>query len=479
MWPTMRTSTAALFGLLAIVTAHVDNKNRQGRQLVFPIVRSIEQPTPEYARPSRRLESVIVANRSDIAYYARLTFGTPPQPQFVLLDTGSYELWVNPDCTALNNELDARFCQALGRYNASASSTSLSLGESKTLQYGIGNATFVYHKDTVGVSNSTELSLNNLQFGVATETEDAPSGILGLGYGKEVATKYPTFIDQLAEQGTTSTKVFSIALGGKEEEEGTLMFGGLDAGKFSGNLQTLPILPPSQSPDQRPRYWINLKAIGSSSEASNEAKTYEESRNLTVFLDTGSTMTLLPMALAKRIAADFGGSEPDDNGQFVVDCAMAQAERTLDFAFDGTTIRVPYSEMIREFGIGMGSVKCYLGVRGSDDFVLLGGSMLRSAYVVFDQTNNAIHLAQYVNCGSRAVEITADFDFKSTRGDCSPLLATDRPEVTSAIVSGNTPTSSTAIGPSESAVSSGSHSDITFQGLWRIIALACAMIFLH
>lgn len=89
--------------------------------------------------------------------------GNPHQPQYVLLDTGSYELWVNPDCTALQNEQDQRFCQALGHYDASASSTAVSLGENKTLQYGIGSVTFDYYTETVGLGAGApgELTINS------------------------------------------------------------------------------------------------------------------------------------------------------------------------------------------------------------------------------------------------------------------------------------------------------------------------------
>lgn len=43
---------------------------------------------------------------------------------------------------------------------------------------------------------------------------------------------------------------------------------------------------------------------------------------------------------------------------------------------------------------------------------------------VFDQTNNAIHLAQYANCGSKEREITSELDLGSIKGDCeAPNLA--------------------------------------------------------
>ena len=57
-----------------------------------------------------------LANRSDVAYYAQLSIGTPPQPVFVQLDTGSFELWVNPDCNTVSGA-DAAFCDRIGFYD--------------------------------------------------------------------------------------------------------------------------------------------------------------------------------------------------------------------------------------------------------------------------------------------------------------------------------------------------------------------------
>lgn len=80
--------------------------------------------------------------------------GNPPQPQFVQLDTGSFELWVNPDCSNLDGASDQRFCNAVGNYNPSASSTSEVLAGTKTLVYGIGSANIQYVRDDITLSGT-------------------------------------------------------------------------------------------------------------------------------------------------------------------------------------------------------------------------------------------------------------------------------------------------------------------------------------
>lgn len=83
--------------------------------------------------------------------------GTPPQPQFVQLDTGSFELWVNPDCSNLNAASDIRFCNAVGNYNPGASSTAEQLAGTKTLVYGIGSAKIQYVADDITLSGTGQL----------------------------------------------------------------------------------------------------------------------------------------------------------------------------------------------------------------------------------------------------------------------------------------------------------------------------------
>ncbi|KAI0196486.1 aspartic peptidase domain-containing protein [Astrocystis sublimbata] len=139
---------------------------------------------------------------------------------------------------------------------------------------------------------------------------------------------------------------------------------------------------------------------------------------MAVFLDSGATLTLLPTKLANKIAEDFGADTTDPRGFYPVDCRFGQDPGTLNFAFDGVTIRVPFREVVREIQSPFG-MSCYLGISPSEDFVLLGDTMLRSVYAVFDQTNEAIHLAQYSNCGSKEMEITSQMNLGKIKGDCS------------------------------------------------------------
>jgi hypothetical protein len=307
--------------------------------------------------------------------YTKLSYtvniGTPPQTVYAQIDTGSFELWVNPDCSNVATS-DQRFCNAIGFYNPGSSSTSHSTQETGELKYGIGEANVTYVLDSISLPGSA--TMKQVQFGVADDSLDEFAGILGIGAGEGFNTDYKNFVDELAAQGVTNTKAFSLALGSKAEEEGVIIFGGVDTAKFQGKLAQLPIVPASESPDGVARYWVNMNSIALSP-PQGKATTFTQT-SMTVFLDSGSTLTLLPETVVKEIADGLGSSGLDSSGYYSVDCDLASQDGSIDFNFEGVTIPVPYSEMIRQ----VSSSECYLGMMGSTEFALLGDTFLRSAY---------------------------------------------------------------------------------------------------
>lgn len=76
----------------------------------------------------------------------------------VLIDTGSFELWVDPVCSASNVP---DFCNAFGRYDPALSTTSRKVGDRRfTIKYGSGQATGDYYKDDIYISGE----LNQVPF---------------------------------------------------------------------------------------------------------------------------------------------------------------------------------------------------------------------------------------------------------------------------------------------------------------------------
>jgi len=344
-------------------------------------------------------------NITSISYLVELSIGTPGQSVKVAIDTGSDELWVNPDCTSTGlSPQQVRECRADGQYDPNQSSTAADLQSTNQIQYGKGAVELAYVTDDISLPEST-LNVTNAQFGVATQSEDLNEGILGLGWGKGFNLDYNNFIDDLADQGQTNSRAFSVALGSVTANNGgVLIFGGVDTKKFTGPLVTNRILGP-QGNERLNRYWIQMTAV-SLSKAGQSSKQYPNG-NMPIVLDSGSSLSYLPSAIVTQMAQDFQGNFDSSAGLYQVPCSQATASGgTVDFAFGEVTIKVPFNEFIWQFS----STQCILGavpVSGNGMTALLGDTFMRSAFVVFDQTTETIGLAQYMNCGENEQAIPA------------------------------------------------------------------------
>lgn len=78
-----------------------------------------------------------------------VSIGTPGQTVKVAVDTGSSELWVNPQCSTAQTESQRQECEADGRYEPSQSSTYTDLNTGATIPYGIGTAQIEYVRSTL------------------------------------------------------------------------------------------------------------------------------------------------------------------------------------------------------------------------------------------------------------------------------------------------------------------------------------------
>ncbi|KAF4591401.1 eukaryotic aspartyl protease [Ophiocordyceps camponoti-floridani] len=375
--------------------------------------------------PDRKLErrqvtgsvDVNLTSRADVSYYVKLAIGNPPQNVSVHLDTGSFELWVNPDCGRLG-AADKTFCKSGGRYEPSQSDTSVTTDVQTTLRYGIGSANITYVEDSVAFPG-TDSVMQGVRFGVADSSRDQFAGILGLGFGDGLAIPYPTFMDQLKAQKVTQTKTLAVGLGAKDEGGGTVTFGGLDTSKFSGRLAAVPIIPAKDSPDKVPRYWVTVESVSHSPPGKIDTTTLSRDP-IDVFLDTGATLTFLPETVVDAMGRALNSTRLLGGGLRAVDCRLAKTdEGAFGFRFNGLTVFVPYDEMIREMPSrsGQGSV-CYLGVMPSSKFALLGDTFLRSSYVVLDLDGRTAYMARYSNCGSTVETITPKTKLKAMAGKC-------------------------------------------------------------
>lgn len=241
----------------------------------------------------------------------------------------------------------------------------------------------------------------------------------------------------MVDQGLIDSRAFSLDLRDVDSPDGSVIFGGVDTGKFVGELQKCPILDPLDTPSGADRYWIYLTGLGMTL-PSGESGLIAEGE-LPVFLDSGGTMTRLPAEVFEAVGSVFPGAQYDsESGYFLVDCDVGDSSGSVDFVFGDKVISVAFDDFI--WRVPSVEDTCVLGILADDgEFTrattggkqreadttfaeepVLGDTFLRAAYVVYDQDNRNLHLAQAANCGASLVAISTGLDaVPSVTGDCT------------------------------------------------------------
>lgn len=346
-----------------------------------------------------------------------------------------------------------------GLFTEASSSTFKNLNQLFTLTYGIGGVNGTYVTDTVSIAGGT---IQNQQFGLASDTQQiltnpntiaassvaknnikqlassrtpVANGILGLGYPKLTAAAskgqslYNPFVFNLAQQNIIADPIFSIYTNSASKTGwvGEIIFGGVDETKFTGNLTYMPVvsLTATKPTTTNKRslaaisasnyYWmVNGQGVSVQDSANSSANLdLKFSSSGAFILDTGTTLTYLPTAMAQQIlnaAVGPNGFETDSgSGTYLVDCNAASTTATfvLNMAASNAadaepiTLSVPMSQLFIPLDTTSISTatQCLFGIAPSDsvavggNMYLIGDSVLRSAYMVFDMANNRVGIA--------------------------------------------------------------------------------------
>lgn len=383
-------------------------------------------------------------DNEETLYFMNVTIGTPAQSLRLHIDTGSSDLWVNTASSQLC-ESTGDPCTVSGTYVANSSSTYSFVNSDFNISYvdGSGSAGD-YVKDVVTFGGT---SLDDQQFGIGY-TSSSLEGILGIGYPtNEVAvayfgdSSYPNVPANLVEHGLINNNAYSLWLNDLDASTGSILFGGVNTGRYTGSLETVPMI---KEDGIYAEFIIGLTAVGhngnTGSIASNQA--------IPALLDSGSSLMYLPDSIAQDIFSAVGAQYDSREGAAVVDCSLANSADTIDFTFSSPTIKVALSELVLVAGEQNGQDVCILGIGLADGSTpVLGDTFIRSAYVVYDLHNNEISLAQT--------------NFNSTTDDIMEITNTtgvpDATLVASAITSVAVQTGGARIGGQPSGVTSDSY----------------------
>ncbi|KAF9922110.1 Vacuolar protease A [Linnemannia zychae] len=277
----------------------------------------------------------------DVQYYAEVEIGSNMQKFRMDLDTGSSDMWV-ADIT----------CKTRRRRFIKANSTTFKPLKGKfEISYGDGSAVrgffgqdrvnlggLVIEDQTVGLATLQTMSFSN----------DVIDGILGLGFNTiSCMPGTLTPMDNLIKQKLIQEPIFSVWLGRSTEGGGgEYRFGSYDPERIDGELTWVPVTVK--------RYW-QIKCDGLffgdvDLELSSD-----------VIVDTGTTLVILPTAVAKAIHDHIPGSYYDDSHGWVVPNTPEVANLPgFQLLLGGTKFDVIMKDLMRE------------EVEGKDGFVYSG-----------------------------------------------------------------------------------------------------------
>lgn len=251
--------------------------------------------------------------------------------------------------------------------------------------------------------------VENLTMGLATSTT-VPYGLVGVGYvSNEASTDYdrtyPNLPVAMHKAGSIKTIAYSLWLNDLDANTGSILFGGIDTGKFVGPMSRIKILEGSN--DVFTHFTVAMTSLEATSPSGTDVLT-SESFPIKAILDAGTTLSYVPQDLAEQVWDEVGAVYDASMSMAILPCSHARHQGYFSFGFagpGGPKINITMDELVvdltngryqSQFSSGKwdGELVCQFGVQNSSSSpYLLGDTFLRSAYVVYDLVNNEIGLA--------------------------------------------------------------------------------------
>ncbi|XP_017145539.1 lysosomal aspartic protease [Drosophila miranda] len=318
-------------------------------------------------------------NRLNLEYAGPISIGTPRQPFNMLFDTGSANLWVpSAECSARNVA-----CQHHHRYNASASSSHVPDGRRFAIAYGTGSLSGRLAQDTVSVGR---LVVQNQTFGMAihepgsTFVDTNFAGIVGLAFRSIAEQQATPLFQNMCDQGLVNQCVFSFYLkrNGSAQQGGELLFGGIDASRFTAPLTYVPLTHAGYWQFQMQRVEVGGKTISQGRQA---------------IVDTGTSLLAAPPREYLIINSLLGGL-PTASGEYLLRCSDIGRLPEIFFVIGGQRFGLQPRDYVMQVANDDGSSVCLSAFTLMDaDFWILGDVFIGRYYTAFDVAQRRIGFA--------------------------------------------------------------------------------------
>lgn len=318
--------------------------------------------------------------QNDSEYVVPVTIGTPGITLNLDFDTGSSDLWVWSSEIA-----NAKSHKGHNIYDPSKSSTSQKAAGTWNISYGDGSsASGDVFTDTVTVGDvsipaqSVEVAKNLSESFLEDNGND---GLLGLAWPQintVTPTPVKTPVENMIEEGLVDQPLFTAKLA-RGTEAGFYSFGVIDESVTSSPITYTDV-------DNSQGFWQ-----AASESYSVGGKTVNRSGN-TAILDTGTTLLLVADDVVSAVYGKIKGAQFDnDQGgwKYPTNAKLPK----VSFAVGGTL----YTVNTADFGFGPADAGFTFGgiqSRGDLTFDIFGDVFLKSVYVVFNQGEQKVGLAQ-------------------------------------------------------------------------------------
>jgi Eukaryotic aspartyl protease len=315
--------------------------------------RSANRDLNRLRRLTKRDPLQVTLDNEQALYFANVTMGTPAQSLRLDIDTGSSDIWANSATSSLCLQDQ---CTESGTFNANGSSSYTYVNSEFQIQYADGSyATGDYATDTLNIGGT---AIKNVPFGIGYEST-SPEGVMGIGYMTNEAavsttgSSYFNLPSIMKQAGIIESMSYSLWLNDLDASSGSILFGGIDAGKFTGTLATLPII---QEQGVYREFIIALTGL------TVKGQTILSGSSVPVLLDSGSSLTYLPTSYAQAVFKVFNANYDASSGEAIIDCSLADSTEKFVYSFSGVDISVDLNELVITVGVSGGVETCILGM---------------------------------------------------------------------------------------------------------------------
>ncbi|CAI4223431.1 unnamed protein product [Auanema sp. JU1783] len=360
----------------------------------------------------------------DTEYIGNIFIGTPPQEFWVILDTGSSDLWIpdnscggipgcddycskltatncpvfctDPKCCPQSNgngtlpsQLNKDPCDYKNRFNHAASSSYAYDGTRFSISYGTGQASGFLGIDNICLGDVKGIC-NKQKFGQAEEIasffQNQPmDGIFGMAWPSLSVTLTPPLLFQVMYN--LNAPIFTVWLdengGGTNTTAGLFTYGSTDDKNCLTNITFVDV--------SHQAYWqyaIQGVSVGS----------YQKRQSYQVISDTGTSFLGVPQEVFQGIGNSLNATLDDWTGEYYVACGQAYPD--IVFTIDGNQYAISYKHYVVPMNGRCIVAMFSMNGGGFGPSFILGDPFLRAYCHVFDMGTSRVGLSKALHKNS-------------------------------------------------------------------------------